>query len=210
MSAHVYHSETDSRTGITLKIVLDDSGSTESPLDSDESVIMAVLHPRHINPAKDHGLNSPEEIEEFAKANLEWQEFPLFMYDHSDTVYRPSKSGNPFSCPWDSGRVGSIFIKTADVLEPFNAAELVCEEYTSWVNGEIYGYVVEDSNGDDLDSCWGFVGDPNEFVLEEGREALKYEVEKDIKRRIEAARAERKRRQKQHRMEKAFCQLSAF
>lgn len=231
---HIHHSETDDKTGITLKIVLDNSGSTESPLDCDESVIFAVLHRWRLNPAESHGLDSPEAIEEFAKTNPEWQEFPLFMYEHGSVLYRLSKSGNPFSCPWDSGRAGSIFLKTADFLGEnpprgkkgeikygkeffpdiesamFKAAEIICEEYTDWCNGNIYGYMIEDQNGDHLDSCWGFIGDPNDYVLQEGRAVLKYEVQKETKRRNDAEKAERKMQYEQNRRVKVFCQLSPF
>jgi len=31
-------------------------------------------------------------------------------------------------------------------------------EYTAWCNGEVYGYVIEDEDGDTLDSCFGHVG----------------------------------------------------
>jgi hypothetical protein len=32
------------------------------------------------------------------------------------------------------------------------------EEYAAWATGDCYGYVIEDENGDELDSCWGFYG----------------------------------------------------
>lgn len=35
-------------------------------------------------------------------------------------------------------------------------------EYRAWANGECYGYIVTDPAGDDLQSCWGYYGSPND------------------------------------------------
>jgi hypothetical protein len=32
------------------------------------------------------------------------------------------------------------------------------ETYSQWANGEVYGYDVQDKEGNSLDSCWGFYG----------------------------------------------------
>lgn len=36
--------------------------------------------------------------------------------------------------------------------------ECEIEEYAAWATGDTWGYVIEDENGDELDSCWGFYG----------------------------------------------------
>lgn len=209
MSNYTAHTETDEATGLTLKIELDDMGGTESPVSEDEAVIFAVLHRRYTNPvleqrhaqALSFDFTSTEGIAHFenemdeAGDKSEWIVFPLYMYDHSGTSYQCSEGGNPFSCRWDSGRVGVIALKRADVGTPgevhkrdgypdyvvpsyLEQAQQVCENYTAWANGEIYGYVVEDERGDTLDSCWGFIGDPDGYVRDEGRNMLAYHVKK--------------------------------
>jgi hypothetical protein len=40
------------------------------------------------------------------------------------------------------------------------------DEFESWANGEVYGYIVEDLDGEHLDSCWGFYGE--KYAIEEG------------------------------------------
>ncbi len=167
---HIQYQETDPKTGCTLKIVLDDSGTAESPLSWDDAIIFAVLHQRYINPAQKQGLNSVEEIESFGIEHAEeYKAFPLFLYDHGNVSY----SINSFACPWDSGRIGSIFLKRSEFPNPEKAAQSICEEYTSWANGEIYGYVVEGPDGEERDSWWGFIGNPEGYILEEGRASLK-------------------------------------
>lgn len=46
------------------------------------------------------------------------------------------------------------------------------EEYAAWIAGRVYGYIVEDENGETVDSCWGFIGE-EEYAAEEAREAAK-------------------------------------
>lgn len=36
--------------------------------------------------------------------------------------------------------------------------EAEIDEYSKWADGECFGYVITDRNGDDVDSCWGFIG----------------------------------------------------
>lgn len=211
---HTAHEETDEDTGITLKIVIDDHG-TESPLENDEAVIMAVYHRRYINPAEGKLIAKPfgagywdlsnmEDCEAFEKANAHatapYAVFPLYMYDHSGTSYRCSMGGNPFSCPWDSGRAGIIALKKSDVGTPgkkyklgdgttktigsyFEQAQHMCEVYTAWANGEVYGYIVEDEDGEELDACWGFIETEGAegYVMEEGKNAFKYHIEEALK-----------------------------
>lgn len=146
--------------GIVGRIELDDGG-TESPIECDDAVKLAILHRRYINPNPECG-GDRESLDAWARENAgEWEAFALFMYDHSGTSYKPSRSGaNPFSCPWDSGRVGFIFLKRSEFTgDPFDAASKICETYTAWANGEIYGFILADASGEQLDSCWGFIGE---------------------------------------------------
>jgi hypothetical protein len=61
------------------------------------------------------------------------------------------------------------------------AAEILRQEldtYNLWVTGETYGHVVERFDGDswiDQDSCWGFIGDPEGYVLRSALETLPLE-----------------------------------
>lgn len=41
------------------------------------------------------------------------------------------------------------------------------ETYDQYLTGDVYGYVIEDKEGEELDSCWGFYGE--EYCLEEAK-----------------------------------------
>jgi hypothetical protein len=142
-----------------------DDPDAAQPFRDDDSVRIVVLHRRYIDPSGGACGREPSEVAAWIEANAaEWFTIPLFLYDHSGTVYRVGRS-NPFHCPWDSGRAGIIALKRADWgggsesyerLEEF--AQGVADEYTAWANGECYGYVLQDGAGRELDSCWGFIG----------------------------------------------------
>lgn len=137
----------------------------EQPFEDDDAVRIVVLHRRYIDPSKGACGRDPDEVAEWERENApDWFTIKLFLYDHSGTAYRVGHS-NPFHCPWDSGRVGIIALKRSewgkgkvsdDTLADY--AQRIAEHYSEWANGQCFGYVLEDSSGNELDSCWGFIG----------------------------------------------------
>jgi len=94
----------------------------------------------------------------------------VYVYEHGNVVYRTT----PFGCPFDSWQAGLIVctpedaktagfdpIKDAEKIEKGLISEVVV--FSMWRNGEIYGFIEEDQNGDHVNSCFGFYGsDPKE------------------------------------------------
>jgi hypothetical protein len=93
---------------------------------------------------------------------------PLYLYDHSGITMKTSR----FSCPWDSGQVGYIYVTYENIKKNWNVkrvtkklikqtAEMLENEvkiYNDYLIGNVYGYVVK-RNGSQVDSCWGYIGD---------------------------------------------------
>ena len=119
-------------------------------------------------------------LECYPKAEL----LPVYRYEHSCVAYNTTG----FSCPWDSCRVGFILCTYEDMLKEWGkkivtqrvrgmARKCMASEvktYSQWANGEVYGYIIKDENGEDLvggfyDSCWGFYGE--EYVKQEAESA---------------------------------------
>jgi len=113
---------------------------------------------------------------------------PLFLYDHSGITM----STGAFSCPWDSGQVGWIYATHDDIRREYSRKRLSkktldrartllegeVEEYDNYLTGNVWGFIVEDEDGDNLDSCWGFNGEP-EYCLSEARRSAAWHA-KDI------------------------------
>lgn len=120
---------------------------------------------------------------------------PVYIYEHSGVMFKTS----PFSCPWDSGQAGFIMVSRAQVrkeygwkvitkarqakIEEYLAGEI--KEYSSYANGETYGYKIfpavgTDEEGettysmDSTDDCWGFYG--HDYCLEAAKEAAELET----------------------------------
>lgn len=93
---------------------------------------------------------------------------PLYLYDHSGITMRTA----PFSCPWDSGQVGFVYVTLADVRKEYSMKRVTkairakaesalrqeVSTYDDYLTGSVYGYVVETAEGEHVDSCWGFYG----------------------------------------------------
>lgn len=107
---------------------------------------------------------------------------PLYLYDHSGITMNTTG----FSCPWDSGQVGWIYVTNEEIIKEYGSLDIEkarkflvseVETYDQYLTGDVYGYqlIEKDEDGDELDvieSCWGFYG------LEHLESALKSELGK--------------------------------
>ena len=96
----------------------------------------------------------------------------VWMYDHSGVAIRTGGE-NPWGSgwmAWDSGLLGVIAVKKTDACKEYGkkracksvqeraekCMEHEIEALDTFASGQIYGYTVEDENGEEVDSCWGF------------------------------------------------------
>lgn len=101
---------------------------------------------------------------------------PLYLYDHSGITI----STSPFSCRWDSGMVGVIYITKEKAFKEYDQKKLTrafkerlagyleseVKAYDQYLTGQVYGYIVEDEEGNRIESCWGFFGETDEAMNE--------------------------------------------
>lgn len=102
---------------------------------------------------------------------------PVYMYEHSGITIATS----PFSCRWDSGLLGIIFVSRETILKEFgwkritkerrerivNRLESEIKTYDQYLTGEVFGFQVTKA-GEEVDSCWGFyhLKDIGEYLSE--------------------------------------------
>jgi hypothetical protein len=192
-------SESIEYKGYTITIEQDET--PEDPRDMDQFGHMICFHRRY-NLGDKHQWSSPTEFEEEVlntdknantpKGNV--IALPLFLYDHSGITMNTA----PFSCKWDSGQVGWIYMTKEEALKNWNWKRLskkrvdhvldVLRNYVKWydeyLRGEVYGYVVSHPEiGDHLDSCWGYFGDPASEggAIDSAKEVVDWHVEQEIK-----------------------------
>lgn len=117
------------------------------------------------------GEMSPDEIQDLFEQH--YYVLPLYLYDHSGITMKTS----PFSCPWDSGRVGFIYISKEKAAKEFGAnvtpefmyahLDVEVKEYDAYLRGEVYAWEIE-KDGEIVDSCGGYLGDgADEYALQD-------------------------------------------
>lgn len=106
---------------------------------------------------------------------------PVYLYDHSGLVMNTTG----FHCPWDSGQIGFIHATLKAVRTEYsvqrvsaklrkNVSKALAQEvviYSDYIGGNAYGYVVERED-EEVESCWGFIGDHEGYCLEEARNTV--------------------------------------
>ena len=97
---------------------------------------------------------------------------PIYMYDHSGQTVNTTG----FSCQWDSGQIGFIFITKEKARHEYSVKRISkklkarlteyliseVQTYDDYMTGSVYGYKVLDENEEELDACWGYYGDNHE------------------------------------------------
>lgn len=113
---------------------------------------------------------------------------PLYLYDHSGITISTSS----FSCHWDSGMIGMIFITREDILKEFGGKRITpklkakvielltgeVETFDQFITGEVYQYAIKNHEGGIIDSCSGFYGDNHETsgLLEHAKPSIDYYI----------------------------------
>lgn len=87
--------------------------------------------------------------------------FPLEAYIHSGVSLALRGEGNFPDRQWDVCTVGSVFVSKKEwefEKEARKAAIFLIEEWNIYLSGDVYGVVIEDEEGNELGSCWGYYG----------------------------------------------------
>jgi hypothetical protein len=122
---------------------------------------------------------------------------PVYGYDHGQLRLKAGKRTGAFADPWDSGIAGVIYARRADIAREWvgNGSAMPSddeiagwlanevEQYDTWANGEMTGYVVERATCPEadhadcgsecwqlIDSCWGYYSVAE--AMEQGRAAV--------------------------------------
>jgi len=157
-----------------LKITIWHDNDPIDPREWDNIGKMVCFHRRYDLGDK-HDFRDHEEFDAFLaeeKDNIFY--LPLYIYDHGGVTMKTS----PFSCNWDSGQVGYIYMtkKRAEeegLSDPYKTLEHEVKEYDHYIVGNCYGYTIEDKDGEILESIGGYLGYEN-FAKEEALNMAKY------------------------------------
>lgn len=177
--------EESDATSALRRVIIHHDSSAVNPREENENLFKIFSDCKYLssdkgamNPVVDYG-KAPDEAK-FVKGIYA---LPVYAYVHSGMAI----SLKPFSCPWDSGVSGWIYVNKAHFCKEmgmkkfsskraYKIAEGEVSELNQYINGEVYGYSVEtrasveDEWEETGDSCWGFFGSESipEMVAEAG------------------------------------------
>jgi len=174
--------ETFTVGNLAVKIFPDEDPS--NPRTEWDNLDHMICWHRRYNLGDKHQFSDPQGFRDFLKSEKGAVVLPLYLYDHSGITM----SCAPFSCPWDSGQVGYIYLTRAEILKGYSrkrmSKKLIAkvikylegevETYDQYLTGDVYGYVVEDEDGENVDSCCGFCG--FDYAKTEAKSAAEYQV----------------------------------
>ena len=170
-----------------IKVINDDDPF--DPRGDDNLGTMVCFHPRH-NLGDKHNFNDGYDFNEYWKSNKKkiGVILPLYLYDHSGITMNTTG----FSCPWDSGKVGYIFITKEKMREEYGykrvSKKLIkrvteylkseVETYDDYLTGNMYGFTIEDTEtGEEVENSFGYCGEEN--CLKEAESMVKYMMKSD-------------------------------
>ena len=175
--------------GYTVNIMQDEFN--ESPREDDNLGTMVCFHSQYDLGDK-HNIDLEETKELMEQDDI--ISLPLYRLDHSGITMNTTG----FSCPWDSGQVGFIYISKDDIRKEYKVKKISkklldkiltylageVETYDQFLRGEVYGYNIEDSQGDSIDSVWGFYGDYEGYLTDEVKSRINWEVDQSPNRQL--------------------------
>ena len=163
------------------------------PREEDNLGTMVCFHNRYRLGDQETGL-SKDDVKDIIRNTDEYISLPLYLYDHSGITMNTSG----FTCKWDSGMVGIIFISKAEVREQYGWKNLTkpritqietylrneVKTYDYFITGECYGYNIINKEGEDIgESCGGFLGSNHEEsgLLEYAKNAIDCDIKREEK-----------------------------
>jgi hypothetical protein len=132
----------------------------DNPRNWDNLGVINCFHKRY-NLGEAHNFSEPQELIDWIEANSDKIYYlPLYMYEHGNITI----STSPFSCRWDSGQIGFIYItkervEAEGIVKPYEALEAEIKEYDYYLRGDTYGARILDKEGEVIDSQFGYLGD---------------------------------------------------
>jgi len=110
--------EQENYKGCEIKIVYDTD--PVNPVEEYDSFGKMICFHKRYNLGHKHGY-SLESFQAFLKANENSiVVLPLYLYDHSGITMKTT----PFSCQWDSGQVGYIYVTYEDIRKEYNTKRI--------------------------------------------------------------------------------------
>lgn len=135
----------------------------DDPRNWDDLSVMVCFTGNKYDLGNKHSFSSPDDLHEFLKDNEKNIVYlPIYIYDHGSITIKSS----PFSCRWDSGKIGYIYAYKDKLIESgfkdekamMDYLESEIRVYDDYIQGNCYGFSIYDKDDELIDSCGGYLG----------------------------------------------------
>jgi len=155
----------------TKTLVIEQDSQVETPREWDNLGTMVFLG-NYSHLGDKHEIETVEEANKIERRSIS---LPVYMYSHSGETI----STTPFSCTWDSGKLGFIYVTQSKAMKYFGWKSITpkrkkklleylereVETLDQYIKGEVYGFTLSEPNNE-VDSCWGFYGDDFKSIFD--------------------------------------------
>ena len=152
--------------GYIIRIEMDDN-----PLDPREwdNLGHMICFNRQYDLGDKHDMDI-DELKELVKRE-DVLALPLYVLDHSGLWMRTGRFAEDYG-GWDTSMVGYIYVTYEELRKEYSAKNITkavldkatrvleseVSTYSDYISGDVCGFIVEDTEGELVDSCWGYYG----------------------------------------------------
>lgn len=114
--------------------------------------------------------------------------FAVSAYIHSGVVLSLENTFPSDGYGWDTSHVGAVLVDKKEAKtkkQAYKIAKSVVDEWNEYLSGDVYGFVVDEGEGD---SCGGFYGD-YKYAIEEAKNSIDCMVKENVKKHGEKLKA---------------------
>lgn len=148
------------------EIIIQQDQEAESPREWQSGSTMVCFHGRYrLGDEHDFTIEQAVKLED----SEEVVSLPIYLMDHSGLSVKTT----PFGCPWDSSKIGFIFITKEQAKKEFgwqritaprleeviNRLKNEVEIFDQYLRGDVFGYTIKDKENNYADSLFGIYGE---------------------------------------------------
>lgn len=197
--------KTINHKGLIISI-FQDINSDDSPNDWGNDDLFLVHYHRDFEVRRDEIVSKDEMVAWYNGEKIETtKKFHIFLvkaYIHSGVSLALAESGAgesyPFTDRWDTSRCGCVLVSKKEARtknKAYKLAEGLIKSWNDCLSGNVYGFTIEDKEGEHLGSCGGFYGDIEESgVIEEAKSEADSIADERLKKHLQKLKDQIKRK----------------